>query len=138
MWPSSHFIMFFGMYIIHLFIMPWITIANTTDFMVSLNQIYMGSAMSALMAMLEGTMHPMPYFGWILFITIFIIAVCAIRYQWFINDEQYLRDMIQHHSMALFTSRAAKHKSANPIVKQLAINIAQTQEKEIDVMKDLL
>ena len=138
MWPISHLTMFFGMLIIHITIMPLIMIAKFDDFMLSLNQFYMGICMASLMVLLEGLMHPMPKEAWIGIYILLILSILAIRNQWFINDKQFLRDMIPHHSMALLTSNIAKNKTSNENVKKLATSIKENQTKEINLMKEYL
>ena len=67
-----------------------------------------------------------------------IITTFIIRSQIFVNDNQWLRRMISHHSTALTTSHKIKNKTQNSELKQLAEDIINTQEKEISQMKQLL
>ena len=67
-----------------------------------------------------------------------ILTTFIIRSQIFVNDNQWLRRMISHHSTALTTSHKIKNKTQNPKLKQLAEDIIDTQEKEISQMKQLL
>ena len=67
-----------------------------------------------------------------------ILSTFIIRSQIFVDDNQWLRRMISHHSTALTTSHKIKNKTQNPKLKQLAEDIIDTQEKEISQMKQLL
>ena len=67
-----------------------------------------------------------------------IITTFIIRSQIFVDDNQWLRRMISHHSTALTTSHKIKNKTQNLELKQLAEDIINTQEKEISQMKQLL
>jgi hypothetical protein len=134
----THLFMFFGMLIIHIFIMPRIMIARPKDYMISLNQIYMGISMASLMVMLEALMHPLSLSGWMFIIILFVLSVVAIRYQLFVDDKQFLSDMIPHHSMALLTAGSIKNKTSNTNIKQLATTIEKTQKLEINIMKKYL
>ena len=67
-----------------------------------------------------------------------ILTTFIIRSQIFVDDNQWLRRMISHHSTALTTSHKIKNKTQNPELKQLAEDIINTQEKEISQMKQLL
>lgn len=69
-------------------------------------------------------------------VLVFIIALSFLRLQFPISDEQYMKAMIPHHSSAILTSRYAEIK--DPEVKQLSIEIIETQEREIALMKELL
>jgi uncharacterized protein (DUF305 family) len=46
--------------------------------------------------------------------------------------------MIEHHSMALLTSKEILKKTDDYNVAKLAKNIIQTQENELKVMRDLV
>ena len=58
--------------------------------------------------------------------------------QFGIDEKNYLREMIEHHSMAILTSQRILEKAKNPAVTNFATHILTTQEKEIDDMKYLL
>ena len=66
------------------------------------------------------------------------ISILLLRQQLFVNDNQWLRRMISHHSTALTTSHKIYKKTNNPILKKLAQNIIDTQEIEIQLMKSML
>ena len=67
-----------------------------------------------------------------------IITTLIIREQIFVDDDQWLRRMISHHSTALTTSHNIKNKTKNAELKKLAEDIIDTQEREINQMKRLL
>ena len=46
--------------------------------------------------------------------------------------------MIEHHDMALLTSKEILKKTKNPKVKLLATKIIKTQEKEIQIMNSMI
>lgn len=71
-------------------------------------------------------------------ITISILIVMLLRSQLFVDDKQWLRRMISHHSTALTTSHKIYAKTKDPRVKRLAKDIIDTQEREIDEMKSML
>jgi uncharacterized protein (DUF305 family) len=60
------------------------------------------------------------------------------RNQIYIEDKDYLEEMIEHHSMAILTSDEILQKTKSERVKKLAETIVTTQEKEIEYMKQLL
>ena len=77
----------------------------------------------------------------ILYIPIFILIVLFgifYRYQIKIDDKQFLKGMIEHHSMALLMSDEIKKKSNDNDVITLANNIIKSQNKEIELMKKML
>jgi uncharacterized protein (DUF305 family) len=56
----------------------------------------------------------------------------------YIEDTDYLEEMIEHHSMALLTSEEILQKTQSERIKKLAENIISTQEKEIEYMRQLI
>ena len=138
MWFYPHLLMFAGMFALHVWGMPQLMLDSQADQFISLNQLYMATFMSTAMVALEGLMHPMPSWAW--FGTALIGGFCwfAVRRQWFIRENQYLREMIPHHSMAILTSRAILEKTDKPHIRELAASIEQTQKDEIARMKNIL
>ena len=66
------------------------------------------------------------------------VSVFLLRAQWMIDDTQWLRRMISHHSTALTTSHNIYNQTKDPKVKQLAKEIIDTQEREISQMKEMI
>jgi hypothetical protein len=136
MWP--HLLMFSSMMILHLWAMPAMMLDSWADHQISLNQIYVATAMSLAMVVVEGFMHPLPSWGW--FVALLGIGVCykAARGQWWIGNKSWVRDMIPHHSMAVHTSKAILQKTStlrSPHIKALATTILQAQTTEIERMR---
>lgn len=67
-----------------------------------------------------------------------VVFVYLYRNQIYIEDKDYLNEMIEHHSMALLTSEEILQHTKSERVKKLAENIISTQEKEIEYMKQLI
>ena len=130
--------MFFGMLFIHVFVMPWVMIASPSDYRISPNLIYGGVFMATCMVALEGLRHPIGLLGWIAVAALLTISTLCIRWQIGVSDDGFLRDMIPHHSMAVLTSRVRVARSTNPVVREFARQILQTQTEEISVMKRAL
>jgi len=67
-----------------------------------------------------------------------LTTILLLRNQLFVDDEQWLRRMISHHSTALTTSHIIHDTTKNPAVQQLAREIIETQEREILLMKSMI
>ena len=67
-----------------------------------------------------------------------MITILLLRNQFLVDDKQYLRRMISHHSTALTTSHLIHKKTKNKDLKKLAKDIIDTQEREIEFMKNHL
>jgi uncharacterized protein (DUF305 family) len=66
----------------------------------------------------------------------FALSLIGVRTQTFVGDEQYMRGMIPHHSIAIMVSKKAHLK--DPEVIQLSQSIIKAQENEIAQMKKIL
>jgi hypothetical protein len=99
--------------------------------------------MALLMGLLEVLMYDihMRVISLYYYVTLFFMLcmfVYLYRYQIYIEDKDYLEEMIEHHSMAILTSDEILQKTKSERVKKLAESILTTQEKEIDYMRQLL
>ena len=99
--------------------------------------------MAVFMGILEVFMNDimMKTIHWDYYLLLFLILFILIglyRWQIGITDNEYLKEMIEHHSMAVLTSEELLKKSSNYQVRQLATNIIHSQEEEIKEMKNLV
>ena len=69
-------------------------------------------------------------------VVVFTGALIGLRTQRPINDVQYMRAMIPHHSSAIMTSKHADIR--DPEVKQLSEQIIKSQQIEIGQMEKML
>jgi hypothetical protein len=67
---------------------------------------------------------------------LFAAALYLTRSQATVNDVDYMRAMIPHHSIAIMTSERAR--IADPRVRELADQIIESQRREIQEMKALI
>lgn len=109
----------------------------------STTRLYMALLMVAPMALLMLLLMPDMYKNKkmnkiIMFsgVFIFVLVLVLLRTQVPIEDKQYMKAMIPHHSSAILTSQEAGIK--DPEVKQLSKEIIETQKREIAQMKDIL
>ena len=113
-----------------------------TNIRATTGKFYISCIMALLMGLLEVGMHDfyMGSFSTIFYLAlsfVLIIFVHLYRNQVYIQDKDYLNEMIEHHSMAILTSEEILQKTSSERVKRLAENIIATQQKEIDYMQQL-
>ena len=113
------------------------------DLYISLPLFYGGILMASNMVWAHEIIHylSMGHFNKYIFIIGILLSISLIiilRQQLFIDDAQWLRRMISHHSTALTTTHKIYNKTSNINVKKLATDIITAQEKEITQMKSLL
>lgn len=95
--------------------------------------------MSILMLLMMGKMYPKKKLNTaIIIISFFLLGVFigALRTQTPVDDVQYMKAMIPHHSSAIMTSKNANIQ--DPEVKKLSEQIIKSQEEEIGQMKAML
>ena len=136
-------VMFVGSFVIQYFLMPPIMIDQFSDFTNNLGKAYMSVIMAVFMVLIEVAMHDHQYDVcstnfYIGLVAALILFVYLYRKQVAIKDKQYLEGMIEHHSMGILTSEEILKKTDNYDVTKLAKNIIQTQQDEINIMKNLL
>jgi hypothetical protein len=135
--------MFIGNFIIQYFIMPHIMVNDTIYITNNIGKAYMATFMGLFMVLLEIMMHDHQYgvlsLNWYAVLIAFIaLFIYLYRNQIAIYDKQYLKGMIEHHSMAVFTSDAILKKTDNYDIAKLAKNIKSQQKHELRIMNELL
>jgi hypothetical protein len=139
----SILVMFFGSFIIQYFLMSYIMTNSIKDIRDSIGKIYISLIMAILMSILEifmnDTYNMMFSFNYYIFFIIALLIIFILyKKQIGVNSKNYLKEMIEHHSMALLTSNEIVNKTKDEDVKKLANNIIETQTKEIKEMDLLL
>lgn len=128
---------------VSMYVLMYAMVDGLADVYPNRNQTYMAALMTAPMALFElalmRAMYPLAR-------TNAIIAVLAlgllaasflmIRAQTAIDDRQFLRSMIPHHSGAILMCREADLADAE--VKRLCTEIIEAQRREIDQMRAIL
>jgi len=139
------FVMFIIMIVVGVLFNPMNMLAyRINDLYISLTLFYGGLLMASNMMWAHEIVHylSMGHFNiyiFILGITLSIITtVFLLRNQLLINDNQWLKRMISHHSTALTTSHKIYNKTSNYKLKKLAKQIIDTQKKEIELMKSMI
>lgn len=131
---GSLFIMYFVMFL---------NVDKLSHIYLSVTRLYMAllmvSSMALFMLIIMRKMYKNKKLNIIIVvvsISIFVLALMLLRTQTLIDDEQYMRAMIPHHSSAILTSQMANIK--DPEVKELTEQIIESQEREIEQMKIIL
>lgn len=141
--------MMFGSFIIQFVVMSIIMSNTVSNITFSMGKFYLSCIMALLMGVIEVGMNDyhVVYFSSIYNLSLpyylslgFALAVFVYLYrnQMYIDDSEYLKEMIEHHSMALLTSESILEKTSSERVRKLAENIGNTQEAEINYMKQLV
>jgi|TARA_B100000524_G_C23574981_1_gene343246 hypothetical protein len=140
-----YLIMFVVMTFVGIFFNPMNILAyNVNDLYLSLTLFYGGLLMASNMLWAHEIVH---YFSMNMFnIHVFllgiilstIISIFLLRNQLFVDDNQWLKRMISHHSTALTTSYNINNKTNNNRIKLLSQQIIDTQKREIQLMKNLI
>ena len=139
----SLWFMMIGSFIIQLIVMSFIMTNSYKNITFSQGKLYISVIMALLMGILEVLMYDvhmntnsLSYYLSLFFVL--SVFIYLYRNQLYIEDKDYLNQMIEHHSMTLLTSEGILEKTKSERVKKLAENIILTQEKEIGYMKQLI
>ena len=117
----------------------WVWADKWSDIRLSINDLYMALLMTGWMFLLQGVVLKQTNYA-LMGLLLIIASLIAIRFQILVTQDQYLEGMIPHHSMAIFLSKKQIEKSGNneKILKGLPFSIVQGQDKEIELMKQML
>lgn len=126
-----------------MYLVMFLNVAEFDHILNSLTRVYMTTLMIAAMAtsmlLFMWKMYPNKKVNYsiITFAAItFFGTLYLLRTQTPINDVQYMKAMIPHHSSAIMTSTNVNFK--DPEVKKLADDIIKAQEREIKMMKEMI
>ena len=136
-------IMFVTTFMSQYFLMPPIFINNLNLHTNNLGKVYLSAFMGLFMVLVEAALHDYQYHVFSLKTYILLAIGLGLffylyRNQVAVTDKEYLNGMIEHHSMAIFTSEEILKKTDNYDVAKLAKNIIQTQKDEIREMERLV
>ena len=146
---KKQIIMFIVMVIIGMLFNPMNILAyRFSDLYISQTLFYGGLLMASNMIWAHEIVHylSMGHFNMLVFsvgiILSISVSILLLRQQLLVDDKQWLRRMIPHHSTALTTTTKLLEKNDNfkdnPNLYRLAKEIIDTQEKEIQLMKSML
>jgi hypothetical protein len=126
-----------------MYLVMFLNLDRAGHFYLNINRLYMTVLMVAPMAivmlslmrsMYKSRKHNMAI------VTVSIVLTAGsffmLRNQAFVDDEQFMRSMIPHHSSAILVSEEAT--ITDPEVKKLSRQIIESQKKEIEEMKKIL
>ena len=139
----SLWFMMIGSFLIQILVMSLIMANSYNNITFSLGKFYMSVIMALTMGILEVLMYDihMQMISISYYLSLFFglsVFIYLYRNQMYIDDKEYLKEMVEHHSMAILTSEEILQKTSSERVKKLAENIIDVQEKEIEYMKQLI
>lgn len=139
----SLWFMMISSFLIQLSVMSIIMTNSIQNITLSMGKFYMSVVMAVLMGLTEVLMFDihMKTISGVYYLTLIFVLVMVVylyRNQVYIDDKEYLQEMIEHHSMALLTSEEILQKTNSERIQKLAENIISTQEKEIEYMRQLI
>ena len=141
----AQIIQFIVMLIVGMFLNPMnVLVYNISDLYFSLTLFYGGLFMASNMMWAHQIVHYLTigHFNANIFLVGVVLSILVtfglLRNQLLIDDKQWLRRMISHHSTALTTSYKIYNSTKNKKVKKLAKEIIDSQTKEIRLMKSMV
>lgn len=135
---------FIIMFIIGITLNPMnVLVFDITHIYASTTLIYSGLLMASNMIWAHEIVHYFQYkrFNATIFIVgilLSLVSMVLLRFQTNVNGKEWLKRMITHHSTALTTSNQILNKTNDENIRNLARNIINTQNKEINIMKQMI
>lgn len=134
-----------GMLIL-MYLIMFTMIYSWGEFVQNINFVYMAIMMATpmvvMMPLMMGSMYPDQKLNMLFYVggaVLFVLAFIGIRGQLLVDNEQFLRSMIPHHSGAILMCERATIRDAE--IRQLCFGpngIVQSQTREIKQMEAIL
>ena len=139
MMMMSNSMMFINMVIIQFVGMSYVMTNRVSDIKSSLGKLYI-SVIMGLFMVVAGVLsnQRINLTSLVIFVALLSGSIYLYKIQYGITDKEYVKEMLEHHSMALLTSKNILKKTQNPMVSNFAAKIYNTQEKEIKEMAVLI
>jgi hypothetical protein len=122
-----------------MYVLMYAMVDKLADVYPNWNQAYMAALMTAPMVLFElllmRPMYPSRRLNSLILgasLVLLVLSWFAIRYQWGVEDRQFLRSMVPHHSGAILMCREAEISDTE--IKALCRTIMDGQQREIDQM----
>lgn len=139
----KNFIMFLGSFVINYFFIPPVLVSNTSHITNNLGKGYITTIIAIFTLLLsvgidninDKTININLYVMLGFFLVLFIYIY---RNQIGIYKEQYLKGMIEHHSIGIFTSKEILKKTNDYKLTKLVKNIIYTLSHHMVLMEKLL
>lgn len=132
-----------ALHFVIMFILMYAMVDVLDHVYLNINNLYMAAIMTAPMLLLEAvmmrSMYKQPYLLNIVMgasAVALVVFFISIRQQSFVQDEQFLRSMIPHHSGAILMCERATLQDAE--LQELCQSIIESQQAEIDQMEEIL
>lgn len=130
-------------FLLQYYLMSYIMVNTTNNITNSLGKIYISIIMAIAMGLTEVGMNDLmmkhiSVMYYLVLVMLLLVFMLAYKKQIGITDNEYLKEMIEHHAMALLTSEEILDKTSNYHIKKVASNIINTQTQEIEYMNKLL
>jgi len=139
----SILIVFVLSFLIQYFIVSYITSYSLFDITFNRGKLYI-SLISAIHTVIIQIFlyniynYNMNKYIYLPFFIIFIILIILYRNQIYIDDNEYLKEMIDYNSMELLVSEKINNKTFNKEIKELSNNFIILKKKEIEDMKNII
>ncbi len=142
----QHYRQLVMMAVIHfaaMYVLMYAMVSSIEDVIPNNNNLYMAALMTSVMLLVEvvlmRSMYPVASYNAVVIaagVLLLIGPFAMIRKQATIDDTQFLKSMIPHHSGAILMCREAT--VTDPRIRDLCRRIVDSQEREIEEMETLL
>ena len=137
------FIIFTVTFFIQYLIMINVVINSIKNIKNSTGKFYISTILGLLITLVQVIIHDISnlqistkYYGTI--ISLLIIFIVFYRMQFFVNDKNYLEELVEQYSASVLISNQNVKKTKNDSIKKIAENIIKNKTKEIEMMNEII
>lgn len=139
----SILIVFILSFLIQYFIISYITSYSLFDTTFNTGKLYISLISAIHIVIIQIFLYniydyKMNKYIYLPFFIILIILIILYRGQIYIDDIDYLKEMIDYNSMELLISEKIKNKTSNKEIKELSNNFIISKKREIEDMKNII
>jgi len=139
----SILIVFILSFLIQYFIISYITSYSLFDITFNTGKLYISLINAIHIVIIQIFLYniydyKMNKYIYLPFFIILIILIILYRGQIYIDDNEYLKEMIDYNSMELLISEKIKNKTSNKEIKELSNNFIISKKREIEDMKNII
>jgi hypothetical protein len=123
--------------------MSYVVINSTKNIKNSTGKFYISTILGLLLTLVQVIIHDIStlqistkYYGTI--ISLLIIFIVFYRMQFFVNDKNYLEELVEQYSASLLISSQIVKKTKNESIKKIADNIIKNKTKDIEMMDEII
>ena len=139
----SLLIVFISSFFIQFFFISFIKSNNILDVNLNFGKLFLSLILSIFMVIIQIYIYNLQNnslnnYIYLPFFLIIFVLIIFYRLQIYINDKEFVKQLLEESSNSLFISEKIKNKTLNKELKELSNNLIVFQKKQIEDLKNII